>query len=170
MGNHIIKMAYFKSSNDFLERACSDRSVRISDMLRTNGFLNKIRSLPRQELYFFRTGLIGITVFSFFSSIYFYRQARRQLYSSSESYYKLCNQEPIDLGREFWYKDIQDKVTSRLTYFYRMPLKEFDIKYRMRSASVTGEFDHDKEILIRSKKNGKNGYQVYTPFYYYYTR
>lgn len=48
-----------------------------------------------------------------------------------------------------------------------MPEKEFDRLYRFRRVEITGNFDHDKEVLIESCKNGQRGYNVYTPFYYY---
>ncbi len=48
-----------------------------------------------------------------------------------------------------------------------MPVKEFDRLYRFKRIEITGNFDHDKEVLIGSNKNGEKGYNVYTPFYYY---
>lgn len=48
-----------------------------------------------------------------------------------------------------------------------MPEKEFDVLYRMRSAYLQGVFDHNKEILLPCKKNGVDGYNVITPFYYF---
>lgn len=48
-----------------------------------------------------------------------------------------------------------------------MPEKEFDRLYRFRRVDITGNFDHDKEVLIECCKNGQRGYNVYTPFYYY---
>jgi len=48
-----------------------------------------------------------------------------------------------------------------------MPLKEFNMLYRFRKIDITGNFDHDKEVLIEACRNGERGYNVYTPFYYY---
>jgi len=48
-----------------------------------------------------------------------------------------------------------------------MPEKEFNALYRFRRVEITGNFDHDKEVLIECCKNGERGYNVYTPFYYY---
>ncbi len=48
-----------------------------------------------------------------------------------------------------------------------MPQKEFDRLYRFKRVEITGNFDHDKEVLIEGCKNGERGYNIYTPFYYY---
>ena len=48
-----------------------------------------------------------------------------------------------------------------------MPEKEFNKLYRFRRVEVTGNYDHDKEVLIEGTNNGQKGYNVYTPFYYY---
>ena len=48
-----------------------------------------------------------------------------------------------------------------------MPLKEFNHLYRFRRASIQGNFDHDKEVLIEATNEGERGYNVFTPFYFY---
>jgi hypothetical protein len=48
-----------------------------------------------------------------------------------------------------------------------MPEKEFDKLYRFKRVEISGNFDHDKEVLIETCKNGERGYNIYTPFYYY---
>jgi hypothetical protein len=89
---------------------------------------------------------------------------------TSSSFYKLTKTQQINAGDQFYQIKGADKNSVGMNdYYYRMPLKEFNVVYRMRSAYVNGYFDHNKEILFPESKNGVEGYKVITPFYYYYT-
>jgi len=144
------------------------KEKKLSKLLGTTSWVNKLAKLGVNELGNFRYGAGALAIL--FSSIgyYFYRQYYRQNLLSSTAYYKLMRLEPLDAGKQFFYGGKFGEITDQFTYYYRMPLKEFDISFRMKSAYINGEFDHDKEILIPNKKNGVEGYDVFTPFYYYY--
>jgi hypothetical protein len=142
------------------------KEKKLSNLLGTNKLLNKIRSLPQSEFGNFRLGALALTLILGASSYYFYWREYQQRMKISSGYYKLLKKTPINAGNQFFW-DREGGSTSMLTYYYRMPKKEFDIKYRLRSAFISGEFDHDKEILLPTKKNGVNGYTIITPFYYY---
>jgi hypothetical protein len=80
--------------------------------------------------------------------------------------YKFLSKGSINVNYEF----VQRFNTSKhvfYTLFYRIPEKEFDKLYRFRRVDISGNFDHDKEVLIECCKNGERGYNVFTPFYYY---
>jgi cytochrome oxidase assembly protein ShyY1 len=46
-------------------------------------------------------------------------------------------------------------------------IKKFDEEYAYRPYQLRGYFDHTKEILVKTQREGENGYQVITPFYCY---
>ncbi len=80
--------------------------------------------------------------------------------------YKFINIKPINVNYEFVHR-FNPQNNIFYTLFYRMPEKEYDRLYRFKRVEITGNFDHDKEVLIESCKCGEKGYNVYTPFYYY---
>ena len=143
------------------------KQKQLSKTFGTDFLLNKVRSLSGHELGNFRTGAMFLGLIFGGMSYYFYRQYNTQKFMSSAAYYKLVNLNPLDAGNQFWFHGRVAEETDLMTLYYRMPRKEFDVKYRMRSAYIRGEFDHDKEILIPRKENGQDGYDVITPFYYY---
>lgn len=99
-----------------------------------------------------------------------YRKHYEQKYVISSSYYKLNLSKQIDAGNQFMHlKNVDQHTVAGNDFYYRMPEKEFNILYRMKSAYLNGYFDHNKEILFPQKKNGEEGYKVITPFYYYMT-
>jgi len=101
---------------------------------------------------------------------YNYRQRYQQEYLTSEAFYKLTKLQDIDAGNQFMYGRSQNrKEPVRYSLYYRMPDPEFNVMYRLRSSFITGQFDHDKEILMANKQGNLNGYDVITPFYYYYS-
>ncbi len=165
-------MAYFKHTDKLLQELPDvTKPKKLSNLLYTNSLLRKIRTLGTNEIANFRMGALGLSLTFFTMGYYFYRQSYRQRMMSSASYYKFTECSAIDVNKQFWYNDISEDTTEQFTYFYRMPKKEFDIKYRMRSAFIKGEFDHEKEILIPAKNEyGMTGYDVFTPFYYYYKK
>jgi hypothetical protein len=142
------------------------KEKKLSNLLGTNTLLTKIRSLPQHEFGNFRVGALSLLLIFGASSYYFYRKEYQQRMKISSGYYKLLKKQPIDAGNQFLW-GAEPGTPSIITWYYRMPKKEYDIKYRLRSAYISGEFDHDKEILLPTKKDGKNGYTVITPFYYY---
>jgi hypothetical protein len=160
-------MTLFKHTENMVDTLPDlHREKKLSTLLGTNKLLNKIRSLPQNEFGNFRFGALALTLLFGATSYYFYRKDYQQRYKISSGYYKLLKKTPINAGDQFiWVKNVS--ATSFLTWYYRMPKKEYDIKYRLRSAYIMGEFDHDKEILLATRKNGKDGYTVITPFYYY---
>jgi cytochrome oxidase assembly protein ShyY1 len=65
---------------------------------------------------------------------------------------------------------MQEKPT-RLT-FNNLPtkttdIKKFDEEYAYRPFELKGYFDHTKEILVKTQRDGEDGFQVITPFYCY---
>jgi hypothetical protein len=97
---------------------------------------------------------------------YFYRKNYEQVIAGSQYHYRLTRHDHVIVNDQFLTggKPSSGKATSLL---YRVPEKEFNIKYRMKPAIIRGQFDHDKEILFPRSKNGEHGYDVITPFYYY---
>jgi hypothetical protein len=160
-------MTLFKHTDQMIDTLPDlTKEKRLSNLLGTNKLLNKIRSLPQHEFGNFRAGALSLLLIFGASSYYFYRKEYQQKMKISSGYYKLIKKQPIDAGNQFIWGG-EPGATSMITWYYRMPKKEYDIKYRLRSAFISGEFDHDKEILLPTKKNGKDGYTVITPFYYF---
>lgn len=160
-------MTLFKHSDHMIDTLPNlTKEKRLSTLLGTNNLLNKIRSLPQHEFGNFRMGALTLLLIFGASSYYFYRKEYQQRMKISSGYYKLLKKHPIDAGNQFIW-GAEPGTPNFLTYYYRMPKKEYDIKYRLRSAFISGEFDHDKEILLPTKKDGRDGYTVITPFYYY---
>jgi hypothetical protein len=154
-------------SKEVLERLPDlNKQKLLNKVLGTDFILKRLRNLSGPDLGNFRVGA-GFLAFTFGGmAYYFYRQYRKTVYMSSMSYYKLINVKPIDAGNQFMLVS-DPKETTNPTFYYRMPKKEFDVLYRMKSAYIKGQFDHNKEVLIPNSKLGHQGYDVYTPFYYY---
>jgi len=76
----------------------------------------------------------------------------------------LFNTKPINVNNEFVSINTTDK---RHNLLYRIPEFEYQVLYRLKSATVTGYFDFNKEILVPHYKNGIRGYNVFAPFHYY---
>ena len=161
-------MAFFEHTDKSLENPANLKSKKTLNKILGSDFLLKpIRKLAPHELGNFRMGSLFLTMVFTGIGYYFYRQAYKQKMITSYYYYRLLNARALNAGNQFWWNARDSEDTDLYTYYYRMPKKEFDVKYRMKSAFIQGEFDHDKEILIPHKQNGAEGYQVITPFYYY---
>lgn len=161
-------MALFEHTDRSLEELPDLRKQkRLSKLLGTDFLLNSIRKLQSHELGNFRAGALVLAMTFGGLGYYFYKQYYRQKMSTSNAYYRLINLPPLNAGQQFWWNDRKSESTDLMTWYYRIPKGEFDIKYRMRSAYIQGQFDHDKEILIPKSKKGVDGYDVITPFYYY---
>ena len=142
-----------------------NKEKKLNNFLGTSSLMNKIRQLP--EIGNFRIGcLLFISGFSL-GAYYFYRKYYEQKIVVSQYHYKLINERPIIVNNEFYTQVNYEEPQSSYSWFYRIALKEFNIIYRMKSAMVKGQFDHDKEILFPSEKNGKKGFDIITRFYYY---
>ena len=103
-----------------------------------------------------------------FMSYYFYRKYYEQKYLTSESFFKLTKNIPINGNNQFYkQRNVNVNTPALYDYFYRMPQKEFDILFRMKPAFLNGYFDHKKEILFPEKNNGVDGYRIFTPFYFF---
>ncbi len=161
-------MALFEHTNKSLEVLPNLKSEkRLSNLLGTDFLVKRLRSLSGHELGNFRAGAMFLSIIFGGMGYYYYRQYKTQKFQVSAAYYKLVSLSPLNAGYQFWFNGREVEEVQQMTLYYRMPRKEFDIKYRNRSAYIMGEFDHDKEILIPSTKNGADGYDVVTPFYYY---
>jgi hypothetical protein len=161
-------MALFDHTNKALEELPNLKSAKkLNKLFGTDFLLNKLRSLNGHELGNFRAGALILTALFGGMGYYFYRQYKTQKFQVSAAYYKLVSLPPLNAGAQFWWNGRGGEEVEQMTYYYRMPLKEYDAKYRNRSAFITGEFDHNKEILIPRVNHGHEGYDVITPFYYY---
>ena len=161
-------MALFEHTNKSLEVLPNLKSEkRLSNLLGTDSLVKRLRSLSGHELGNFRAGAMFLSIIFGGMGYYYYRQYKTQKFQVSAAYYKLVSLAPLNAGYQFWFNGREVEEVQQMTLYYRMPRKEFDIKYRNRSAFIMGEFDHDKEILIPTTKNGADGYDVVTPFYYY---
>ena len=148
-----------------LHIAPSDKPKRLSNLLRTNNLLAKIRAIP--EIGDFRIGCAIFCVTFGFMGYYFYRKQYEQKILSSQYHYKLTKLDPINVNMQFSDVGTLDGPKRFTSWLYRVPEKEFNVIYRMKPAVMTGQFDHNKEILFPREINGVNGYDVITPFYYY---
>jgi hypothetical protein len=101
------------------------------------------------------------------ATYYFYRQNFTKEMALSHGYYRLMNHKNVNVNAQFYEQGAHNQPRSSFSWFYRIPKKEFDTIYRMKGAYVRGAFDHNKEILFPSTKNGISGYDVITPFYYH---
>jgi cytochrome oxidase assembly protein ShyY1 len=64
------------------------------------------------------------------------------------------------------------KENPTLLTFNNLPasitdIKKFDEEYAYRPFELKGYFDHTKEILVKTQRDGEDGFQVITPFYCY---
>ena len=162
-------MTYFKSTEKILETLPDlNKEKKLSKLLGTNFLLEKIRILGKADIGNFRIG--SIFLLGVFGGLgwYWNHKNYQKTFMTSQNYYKMTDIEKINANSQFWW-NWDGRKTSFLTpsYYYKMPKKVYDIKYRMRGAYIEGNFDHNKEILIPRKKNGADGYDVITPFYYY---
>lgn len=160
-------MALFEHTNKVIDTLPSLKEKKLNKLFGTDFLLQRIRCLSGKEIGNFRTGAMMLGLLFGGMGYYFYSQYHSQKFVSSHAYYKLINLNPLDAGNQFWFNAREADEVKEMTLYYRMPRKEFNVKYRMRSAFIRGEFDHDKEILVPNKKNGQDGYDVITPFYYY---
>ncbi len=164
-------MALFEHTDKQIELPIDvNKQKKLSKILGTDFMLRQIRTLTGKELGNFRVGSTALAIMLGTMGYYFYRQYYKQKMMSSTGYYKLMNRTPINAGEQFWWNIKEDDKSYMFTSYYRMPKKEYDIRYRNKSAYISGQFDHDKEILLPREKNGIEGYDVITPFYYYYKK
>jgi hypothetical protein len=142
------------------------KEKKLSNILGTSSLLNRIRSLPSKDLGFFRGGAAILALIFGSIAYYNYRREYQNRYLMSSGIYKLLKSKMIDGGDQFIWGG-KGPTSSLGQWYYRMPKKEYDISYRLRPAFLSGEFDHTKEVLIPFKKDGVEGYNVITPFYYF---
>jgi hypothetical protein len=148
-----------------IDIAPSDKPKRISNLLKTDKLLSTIRALP--EIGHFRIGCaLFCTTFGLLG-YYFYRKQYEQSIVASEYHYKLTRRDAVDVNKQFFDVGAIDEPTRSISWLSRVPEKEFNVIYRMKPAIITGQFDHNKEILFPRVKDGRFGYDVITPFYYY---
>jgi hypothetical protein len=154
-------------SKEVLERLPDPNKQKLlNKVLGTDFLLRRLRTMSGPELGNFRVGAAFLAFTFGGMAYYFYWQYRKTVYMSSMGYYKLINAKSLNAGNQFIFES-DNEIIHNPTFYYRMPKKEFDVLYRMKSAFITGQFDHNKEVLIPSKKFGIEGFDVYTPFYYY---
>jgi hypothetical protein len=154
-------------NDDKLHIAPSDKPKKLSNLLRTNKLLAKVRAVP--EIGHFRIGCASACVVFGLMGYCFYKKQYEQSIVSSQYHYKLIAQYPINVNKQFTKMNKAIPAPEQFSsWFYRIPEKEFNVIYRMKPAYVTGQFDHNKEILFPREKNGVFGYDIITPFYYYY--
>jgi len=170
---------YFEHHNKHLEKPIDATSTkRLSKFLGTSHTLSIIRNLPPVELGKLllhnlgnlRMGAFTLGLTLSMVAYYNYRKYYEQRYCTSSSFYKLMKTKQINAGDQFYqHQGVNVNTEAKWDFYYRMPNKEFDAIYRMRSAYINGYFDHNKEILFPEQKNGQEGYRVITPFYYFIT-
>lgn len=47
--------------------------------------------------------------------------------------------------------------------------KELNDKFAYKPYRLFGKFDHSKEVLVERQHNGDNGFEVFTPFFCYFS-
>lgn len=162
-------MALFKHTEYEMDQISEIvKEKKLSKFLGTDFLLKKIRAIPKSEIGNFRVGSMFLTLIFGGMGYYFYKRNYQQTIQSSHGYYRLINLPALNAGGQFWWHGGDFDTTESPSQYYRMPKKEFDIRFRLRSAYLDGEYDHSKEILLPRTKYGEAGYEVITPFYYYY--
>jgi hypothetical protein len=105
--------------------------------------------------------LLTLTFGSYFYYNYIQNRVFNEKYGELEN--KLYRTHAIDLNSLIWYNTQMAKYDNHLS---RMTEHDYNERYFMQRCSVTGSFDHSKEILVPRKRNFQEGYYVFTPFYY----
>ena len=158
----------FESSEKHLSKAPDmNKNHKYSKLLGLNFLIRKVHAIPTQDIFHFRIGSILTLTFSSFLGLYLYRKNIQQEYETSSSISKMTFDPPFDAGTQFYQTHGRNEPTFHLSMYTRIPEREFDVYYRLHRCYMHGHYDHTKEILIPKKKNGRDGYDIITPFYYY---
>jgi hypothetical protein len=83
---------------------------------------------------------------------------------ASELLSKLSEQRPMKLNT---FIDNLPFDLGRLHFLHKLKETNFNRSFKGNSVEAEGEFDFTKEVHIRKQKDGVNGYDIFTPFYYY---
>lgn len=148
-----------------LDTPPQDKPKRLSNLLRTHKLLSTVRSIP--EIGNFRIGCTLMIATFGLMGYYFYRKQYEANMLSSLYHYKLTNENALVVNDQFYDIGTEGQPKRTMSWLYRVPIKEYNVLYRMKSALIRGQFDHDKEILFPREKDGVKGYDIITPFYYY---
>jgi hypothetical protein len=136
------------------------KSYKISNLLGLKSFRTQIQEVSNPRALKAGASIIS----SIFLALGYYHH--RAFYFSSlqySTYFHNLTAKPILNINKLLELDNQQMYYSPLS---QMEPTHFDQKIKMHTAKVTGTFDHAKEILVPSTKNGVRGYNVFAPFYY----
>jgi hypothetical protein len=159
----------FESSEKFLSRLPNvNKPHKLTNFFGMNWLLKKVHSIPQQDILYFRLGATFVMGISSVLAYYYYRRNIQSEFQTGKGFSRILESKPIDAGNQFYQNFVQNKMTFSGSFYTRIQETEFDVYYSLRKSFLTGYFDHTKEILIPAKKNGQEGYNVITPFYYYY--
>ena len=138
------------------------RSDRLIKFFGIEGVAKIVRD-STHDIASYRKGCFLLGTFSLVASYLLYKQRyNRQLYES-EGVYKLTSAVPHDLVKYIIASPrngINNLLTNTLIENYVKDLQFHHFK-------ATGRFDHTKEIHIPRVKDGEEGYDVFTPFFYF---
>jgi hypothetical protein len=159
----------FESSEKILSRPPNvNKPHRLTNFFRMNWLLKKVHSIPHQDILYFRLGTSFVLGITSVLAYYNYRKNIQSEFMTGNGMTRIFESEPIDAGNQFYQNFVQNKMTFSASFYTRIQEFDFDVYYSLRKAFLSGYFDHTKEILIPAKKDGIDGYNVITPFYYYY--
>jgi hypothetical protein len=142
-----------------MNRFKSDKIVRL---LGIDNFANYVRN-STHNIRAFRVGslILGTTSLLFWYFLQDSRKARMLL--ESEGINKLMNAVPMDI-----HKYIQSNSKGGLVnHLSGITDIIYNNKLMFYGFKATGSFDHSREIHVPRVVDGKEGYDIYTPFFYF---
>ncbi len=138
------------------------RSDKYIKLLGFDGLARKVRE-STHDIASYRKGCFILGTFSLATAYFLYKQRySRELYES-EGAYKLNSALPHNLVKYIVAtprNGINNLLGNTLIENYVKDLQFHQFK-------ATGRFDHTKEIHIPRVKDGEEGYDVFTPFFYF---
>lgn len=138
------------------------RSDKLVKLLGVDNFAGYVRS-STHNIHAFRKGCFVLGIASFFA--WYFQQAyrRERMLLESEGINKLMNAVPMDLHK-FIQSYAKGGLTNHLTSIHKVL---FESKLKFYGFKATGYFDHTREIHVPRTINNEEGYDIYTPFFYF---
>lgn len=128
------------------------------------GVLNTVRA-NTYDVNHFRRGSKFLFGFCLVSTIGIYSKYRENRINYAKEENKISNNTPLVINK-FITEYYDGSKVNFLNYFSEF-IPGMSNMYIGELALLQGEFDHSREILVYKKLNGKEGYEVYTPMYFY---
>lgn len=111
----------------------------------------------------YRKGCFILGTFSLVTYYFLQKQRNNRKQYESEGAHKLSNALPVDLMK-YIIATPRNGINNLISNAF---LENYVKSLQFHSFKATGKFDHTKEIHVPKVKNGVDGYEIYTPFFYY---